>query len=217
MTSAAIYARVSSARQKKDYTIGPQTAVCWEWMAITPAELPTVLGRGVVGFVARRVALQRPWPPGGRRLTSAAMAAPASEYNVRRMLIAITCSGQLAVAWLDRRTGFPTTYSRHAPPRHQTAAGPAVRRGRSRRRPDIGMSRPLARTASPLTSQAFWQQLKPFRARDHQTTTRGTSTSASGRDQCHLAQLARRRTAPLSKRSICPPEHDHQRVGGRAD
>jgi hypothetical protein len=46
MTSAAIYARVSSARQKKDYTIGPQTAVCWEWMAITPAELPTVLGRG---------------------------------------------------------------------------------------------------------------------------------------------------------------------------
>ena len=40
MTSAAIYARVSSARQKKDQTIGSQTAALREHAASNRLEVP---------------------------------------------------------------------------------------------------------------------------------------------------------------------------------
>lgn len=47
MTSAAIYARVSSARQKKDQTIGSQTAALREHAASDGLEVPEHPGLGL--------------------------------------------------------------------------------------------------------------------------------------------------------------------------
>ena len=44
MTSAAIYARVSSARQKKDETIGSQTAALREHAAQARLDVPAGAG-----------------------------------------------------------------------------------------------------------------------------------------------------------------------------
>ena len=54
MTSAAIYARVSSVRQKKDETIGSQTAALREHAAQARLEVPAERGAGGVRQGAAR-------------------------------------------------------------------------------------------------------------------------------------------------------------------
>ena len=68
MTSAAIYARVSSARQKKDQTIGSQTAALRAHAAQNRLEVPegwVFEDEGHSGATLVRPALERcgTWPP----------------------------------------------------------------------------------------------------------------------------------------------------------
>ena len=87
MTSAAIYARVSSARQKKDETIGSQTAALRAHAEQLGLDVPDGLG------VRRRGALRR-HPGAARRWNGCATWSPGS-----------------ASTWCcaTRRTGWPAS------------------------------------------------------------------------------------------------------------